>query len=68
MTHKVSNFQGSENVGKILVVDVYDNHIIMKGRDFITGKFLPIAHYCLNTELVEIEANTFIDPLGIIKP
>lgn len=50
------------------VVDVYDDYIIVKGRDFVAGKFLPIAHYCLNTELVEIKANAFIDPLGIIKP
>lgn len=41
------------------VVDVYANHIIVKGRDFIAGKFLSIAHYCLDTTIKTIEANTY---------
>lgn len=48
------------------VVDVYRNHVILRGRDFVAEKFLPIATYCLDTTLVEIEANTFVDSTGTI--
>lgn len=48
------------------VVDVYDNHVVLRGRDFIREKFLPIATYCLDTTIVEIEANTYVDSTGTI--
>lgn len=48
------------------VVDVYKNHIVLRGRDFVKGEFLPIANYCIDTTLVEIEANTFTDNTGTI--
>lgn len=48
------------------VVDVYNNHIIVKGRDFVTGKFLPIANYCLDTTIKIIEPNTYTDSTGTI--
>lgn len=48
------------------VVDVYRNYIVLRGRDFVREKFLPIATYCLDTTLVEIEANTFVDSTGTI--
>lgn len=31
------------------VVDVYENHIVLRGRDFVADKFVPIATYCLET-------------------
>lgn len=31
------------------VVDVYENHIVLRGRDFVADKFVPIATYCLDT-------------------
>lgn len=31
------------------VVDVYKNHIVLRGRDFANEKFLPIATYCIDT-------------------
>lgn len=37
--------EGSEGY----LVDVYENCIVLRGRDFIKGKFLPIANYCLDT-------------------
>lgn len=43
------------------VVDVYENNIVLKGRDFITGEFLPIASYCLNTSTKNVVANTYYD-------
>ena len=48
------------------VVDVYENHIVLRGRDFIAEKFLPIATYCIGTTLQTIEANTFTDSTGTI--
>lgn len=49
------------------VVDVYENHIVLRGRDFVKGEFLPIAQYCLDTTLKTIPANTFTDSTGIIQ-
>jgi predicted phosphodiesterase len=48
------------------VVDVYDNGIHLRGRDFVDGEFLPIASYWLDTTLKTIPANTFMDSTGII--
>lgn len=48
------------------VVDVYENGIHLRGRDFVKGEFLPIASYWLDTTLVNIEANTYVDSTGTI--
>lgn len=48
------------------LMDVYENHIVLKGRDFVKGGFIPIAHYCVDTALQTIEAGTFTDSTGII--
>lgn len=48
------------------LMDVYKNHIVLKGRDFVKGEFIPIAHYCLDTTLKTIAANTFKDSTGTI--
>lgn len=52
------------------IVDVYDDYIILNGRDFIDndndGNILPIATYKIDTQLVTIEANTFTDSTGTI--
>ncbi len=57
-------YRYSESEG--YVVEVYENHIILKGRDFVKGKFLPIATYCIDTTLQTIEAGTFTDTTGTI--
>jgi hypothetical protein len=53
------------------IVDVYDDYIILNGRDFIDndadGHILPIATYKIDTTLQIIEANTFVDNTGTIK-
>ena len=49
------------------VVDVYEKHIVLRGYDFVADEFIPVAQYCLETKLVEIEANTFTDSTGTIK-
>jgi len=48
------------------VVDVYENGIHLRGRDFVKEEFLPIASYWIDTALVEVEANTFTDTTGTI--
>jgi predicted phosphodiesterase len=52
------------------IVDVYDDYIILNGRDFIDneadGNIIPIATYKIDTTLVNIEANTFTDSTGTI--
>ena len=52
------------------IVDVYDDFIILNGRDFIDneadGHWLPIATYKIDTTLQTIEANTFTDSTGTI--
>ena len=48
------------------VVDVYKNGIHLRGRDFIAGKFLPIASYWIDTKLAEIEEKTYVDSYGVI--
>lgn len=49
------------------VVDVYENVVILRGRDFVNEKFLPIATYCLDTTLKTIEAGTYTDSTGTIN-
>lgn len=48
------------------LVDVYENGIHLRGRDFINGKFLPIASYWLDTTLQTIPAGTYTDSTGTI--
>ena len=49
------------------VVDVYENGIHLRGRDFVKGEFLPIASYWLDTTLQTIPAGTYTDSTGTIK-
>lgn len=52
------------------IVDVYDDCIVLNGRDFIDndsdGHWLPIATYKIDTILQTVEANTFSDSTGTI--
>lgn len=48
------------------VVDVYENHIVLRGRDFVDGVFLPVATYCLDTTLQTIPAGTYSDSTGTL--
>lgn len=49
------------------VVDVYENGIMLRGRDFVKEKFLPIATYYLDTTLKEIGKETYVDSTGTIN-
>ena len=64
-----TNYVYAESEG--YVVDVYDNYIILNGRDFIDNDkdrhIIPIATYKINTTLQTIEPNTFTDSTGTIK-
>ena len=48
------------------VVDVYENGIHLRGRDFIKKEFLPIASYWIDTTLQTVTAGTFTEPSGLI--
>lgn len=48
------------------IVDVYPDGIHLRGRDFVAGKFLPIASYWIDTTLQTIAAGTYTDPSGLI--
>ena len=48
------------------VVDVYEHYIVLRGRDFANGKFLPLANYCIDTSFTAVEAGTFTDRTGTI--
>ncbi len=41
------------------VVDVYEKGIHLRGVDFVSGEFLPIASYWIDTTPVDVEAGTF---------
>lgn len=64
-------YENSAYVGKTAesegyVVDVYENHIVLRGRDFASKKFLPIATYCIDTSFVPVADGTFVDKTGTI--
>ena len=48
------------------VVDVYRNHIVLRGRDFAKGKFLPLAQYCIDTTFTPVAEGTYTDSTGTI--
>lgn len=48
------------------LVDVYPNHIVLNGVNFVTGKQVPIATYCLDTALRAVAADSFRDETGIL--
>lgn len=48
------------------IVDVYENGIHVRGRDFVRDKFHPIASYWLDTTLQTVEAGTYTDSTGTI--
>lgn len=62
-----SDFQLEYQDSEGYVVDVYENGIHLRGRDFVKGEFLPIASYWLDTTLQTVEAGTYTDSTGTIK-
>lgn len=48
------------------VVDVYDDGIHLRGRDFAKAEFLPIASYWIDTTLQTVAAGTYADTTGTI--
>lgn len=48
------------------IVDVYENCVVLKGYYFQNFEVVPIAQYCIDTKLLNIEANTFKDSSGVI--
>lgn len=44
------------------LVDVYDDAVLLRGRDFVRGVWLPYAIYRLDTPLVNVEAGSWRNP------
>ena len=61
------DFQTEYQESEGYVVDVYENGIHLRGRDFVKGEFLPIASYWLDTTLQTVAAGTYTDSTGTIK-
>lgn len=50
------------------LVDVYENAIVLRGRDFDRQEFMPIACYYLDTTLQTVAPGAYTDPSGVIDP
>lgn len=48
------------------VVDVYEQGIHLRGRDFVRGYFIPVASYWLDTHLQAVDAGRYTDSTGTI--
>lgn len=48
------------------IADVYKNCIMLKGYNFHTSQFVPIAQYCIDTTIQPVEKDTFKDSTGVI--
>lgn len=48
------------------LVEVYKNHIVLIGYDFVGSVEVPIAQYCIDTTLQTVAPNTFVDSTGTI--
>lgn len=49
------------------VVDVYKDHLVLRGRDFVAEAFLPIATYCISTAFDAVESGTYKDNTNTIQ-
>ena len=56
-------YEGSQGY----IVDVYENGIHLRGRDFITEEFVPVASYWIDTTPIAIPANSYVDSTGTIN-
>ncbi len=65
---KINNGEAAEVIegSQGYEMDVYKDCIVLKGRDFVEAKYLPIAIYQIDTPLHSIIANSFTDDSGLI--
>lgn len=61
-TSRTDLVQGSQGY----VMDVYSNAIVLRGRDFSKGAFVPLGVYHLDTTLKTVAARTYTDSTGTI--
>ena len=48
------------------VMDVYADHVILRGRDFVASNWITVAQYCLPMALQTVQAGTYTDDTGLI--
>ena len=49
------------------LINVYTDHIEIFGVDFISGKYLPVACYSLDTTLYEVPENEDLEPVHHLR-
>lgn len=62
VTKGEDRMEGSEGY----VVDVCRNGILLRGREFAEGRFLPIAQYYIPTDVSTVAENTYWDPTDTV--
>lgn len=60
----VRTYQDDKSYGYLM--DVYDDCIVLNGRDFVNDEWIPTGTFKIYTPLVKISAGTFTDSTGII--
>jgi surface protein len=59
------NHSEKNTEGEGYIIDVYENGIVLKGKDFVNNRYSPLGHYCLNTTIQDIEENSYYDEYGM---
>lgn len=62
-----SAFLGVPQDAEGYVVDVYEDGIALRGIDLVNEQLIPVAQYYLDTTIKEVQANSFMDPTGLIQ-
>jgi hypothetical protein len=61
-----SSYVGLTAKSEGYVIDVYEKYIVLRGREFETEKFFPLANYCIDTSFTPVEAGTYVDSTGTV--
>lgn len=48
------------------IVDVYSDNVVLRARDYVNNRWIPLGQYCLNTTIQTVSV-TFSDSTGIIN-
>lgn len=57
-------YSEDRNAGEGYIIDVYENGIVLNGKDFVNNKLVPLGCYCLDTSIKQVTENSFYDAYG----
>lgn len=57
-------YSEDRNAGEGYIIDVYENGIVLNGKDFVNNKLVPLGCYCLDTSIKQVAENSFYDAYG----